>query len=137
VDATNQSSKTSGEPARALSVANSMKLAALWILAAFAARVAIAGRRPASVRLWALGAGLGIFAGAILVSAFLAWRHCAPVAWVCSVFAWAAIGGLAVSVERATIPANHITRLIASGRVDPGVALRWRGRLREDPLTLP
>jgi len=55
----------------------------------------------------------------------------------CALFAWAAIGGLAVSVERATIPANHIARLIAAGRVDPGIALRWRGRLREDPLTLP
>ena len=47
------------------------------------------------------------------------------------------MGGLAFSVERATVPANHIARLFAAGRVDPGIALRWRGRLREDPLRLP
>jgi len=114
-----------------------MKLPALWILGAFAAGVGIAGRWPASPRLWAVGAALGILVGGILAAGFSAGRHLVAVAWVCALFAWAAIGGLAVSVERATIPANHIARLIAAGRVDPGIALRWRGRLREDPLTLP
>jgi hypothetical protein len=70
-----------------------------------------------------------------LAAGFYAWRG--AVAWCCALVAWVAIGGLAVSVERAAIPANHIARLIAAGRVDTGVALRWRGRLREDPLTLP
>jgi beta-lactamase superfamily II metal-dependent hydrolase len=51
--------------------------------------------------------------------------------------AWTAIGGLAASVERATVPANHIARLNAAGRGDTGIALRWRPLLREDPLTLP
>ena len=64
-------------------------------------------------------------------------RHWVTVAWACALFAWVAVGGLAVRVERATVPANHIARLIAAGRVDPGIALRWGGRLRDDPLTLP
>jgi competence protein ComEC len=113
-----------------------MKLPALWILGAFAAGVGIAGRWPGSLRLWAVGAALEILAGVILAADILSWRHCAAAAWVCALAAWLAIGGLAASVERATVPANHIARLITAGRVDPGIALRWRGRLREDALAL-
>jgi competence protein ComEC len=65
------------------------------------------------------------------------WRASVAVGWCCGLVAWVAIGGLAAGVERAAIPANHIARLITAGRVDPGIALHWRGRLREDPLTLP
>jgi ComEC/Rec2-related protein len=114
-----------------------MKLPALWILGAFAAGIGIAGLWPGSLRLWAVGAALGILAGVILAAGFSAWRHSFSAGWVCALFAWLAIGGLAASVERATVPANHIARLIAAGRVDPGIALRWRGRLREDLLSLP
>ena len=114
-----------------------MKLPALWILAGFAAGIGIAERWPASLKLWAVAAALGILIGGILAAGFLAWRYCVAIAWTCALVAWLAIGGLAASVERATIPANHIARLIAAGRVDTSVALRWRGRLREDPLTLP
>jgi competence protein ComEC len=109
-----------------------MKLPALWILAAVAVGIALAAPWPGTPRLWAEGAAAGI-----LVAGFLSWRGSVAVAWVLALLAWAAIGGLAASVERATVPANHIARLIAAGRVDPGIALRWRGRLREDPLTLP
>jgi len=114
-----------------------MKLPALWILAAFAAGIGAAKRWPGSLELWAVVAALGILGGAILVAGFLSWRGSVAGAWFFALLAWAAIGGLAASVERATVPANHIARLIAAGRVDPGIALRWRGRLREDPLTLP
>ena len=38
---------------------------------------------------------------------------------------------------RASIPENHVTRLIAAKRLDLSEPLRWRGRLREDPLVLP
>jgi competence protein ComEC len=114
-----------------------MKLPALWILAAFAAGIGIAGRWPGSPRLWAVVAASGILIGGIVVAGFLSWRGSVAAAWVFAMVAWAAIGGLAASVERATIPANRIARLIAAGRVDPSIPLRWRGRLREDPLTLP
>jgi hypothetical protein len=114
-----------------------MKLPALWILSAFVLGIGIAARWPASLRLWAVVAALGILGGGILAAGLLAWRHGVAVAWVLAIFAWIAIGGLAVSVERASVPSNHIARLIADGRVDPGIALRWRGRLREDPLALP
>jgi competence protein ComEC len=35
------------------------------------------------------------------------------------------------------VPANHVTRLIAANRIDLTEPLRWRGRLREDPLVMP
>jgi hypothetical protein len=59
------------------------------------------------------------------------------VAWVCALAAWLALGGLASGVEQAGIPSNHIARLIAADAIDTSVALRWRGRLREDPMLLP
>jgi competence protein ComEC len=40
-------------------------------------------------------------------------------------------------LERAAIPQNHISRLVASGRLDISEPLRWRGRLRSDPVLLP
>ena len=51
--------------------------------------------------------------------------------------AWFALGGAALSVERAAVPANHVSRLIAAGQLDTSEPLRWRGRLREDPFALP
>lgn len=114
-----------------------MKLPALWILAAFAAGIGVAERWPMAPKLWAEVATSGILFGGTLVAGFMAWRGSVAVAWFFALLAWVAIGGLAAGVERATVPANHIARLISSGRVDPGIALRWRGRLREDPLKLP
>jgi hypothetical protein len=80
-----------------------MKLPTLWIRAAFAAGIAIAGRWPGSPRLWAVCAGLGILVGGLLCAWFKTWRHWVTVAWDCALFAWAGIGGLAASLERATV----------------------------------
>jgi hypothetical protein len=48
-----------------------MNLPTLWILAGFAAGIAIAERCPGSLRLWAVAAALGILAGGILAAGFL------------------------------------------------------------------
>jgi predicted membrane metal-binding protein len=114
-----------------------MKLPMVWILAAFAAGIGVAERWPASLRLWAVVAASGILVGGLLATGFFSWQRCVAISWCCALAAWVAIGGLAAGVERAAIPANHIAPLITAGRVDPGVALRRRGRLREDPLRLP
>ena len=113
-----------------------MKLPALWMLAAFAVGTGIAERWPGALKLWAVAALAAMAVGAalvILAGAGAARRYFVSFAWVCALAAWLALGGLASAVEVAGIPSNQITRLIAAGRIDTSVPLRWRGRLREDP----
>jgi competence protein ComEC len=50
---------------------------------------------------------------------------------------WFSLGITASSLERASVPANLASALIESGKLDAETALRWRGRLRGDPLKLP
>lgn len=109
-----------------------MKLPALWIAAAFAAGIGLASRWQASPRVWCVAAAVAVTAGTILV-----WRKRTTFAWCLALIAWVALGGLAIGVERAAVPANHIARLLSSNAIDTSVPLRWRGRLREDPLRLP
>jgi competence protein ComEC len=109
-----------------------MKLPALWIAAAFAAGIALALQWPGHSGYW-----LAIAVAVIAIGGFLAWRGRVATAWTLALLAWTALGGLAVGIERASVPTNHVTRLIAAGRLDIGEPLRWRGRLRDDPLALP
>jgi competence protein ComEC len=109
-----------------------MKLPAVWIFAAFASGIGIAMRSPTSPGLWA-----AIATFAILSSGVLVWRNYLSSAWIFALAGWLALGGLACGVERSTVPKNHITRLAAENRIDLSVPLRWRGRLREDPMALP
>lgn len=109
-----------------------MKLPALWIAAAFAAGIALSTARPGGLKLW-----LAATVGAILFAGVFVWRKNEAAAWTLALAAWMALGGLAASVERAAVPANHVTRLIAAGRLDLSEPLRWQGRLRDDPMALP
>jgi competence protein ComEC len=109
-----------------------VKLPVLWLVTAFAAGIGFATRWPGSLRLWIAIASL-----AILVSGLLLWQQHRASAWVVALVAWTALGALATGVERASVPANHVARLIAAVRLDTNDPLRWRGRLREDPITLP
>ncbi|MDE3109649.1 MAG: ComEC/Rec2 family competence protein, partial [Acidobacteriota bacterium] len=109
-----------------------MKLPALWIAAAFAAGIALAPRWPGPLRFWLLAACASLFAAAIV-----SWRGRMALAWSLALIAWVALGGLASGIERASVPPNHAARLIAAGKLDLTEPLRWRGLLRDDPLTLP
>ena len=109
-----------------------MKLPALWIAASFAAGIAIATRWPGPLNVWLAGVIAAIVLGGILL-----WRSKAQAAWVLALVAWVALGGLAICMECAAIPADHVTRLITSGSLDITEPLRWQGRLREDPMALP
>jgi competence protein ComEC len=51
--------------------------------------------------------------------------------------AWLCLGYSASCLERASTPTNLAGALIESGKLDSSAALRWRGRLRGDPLELP
>jgi competence protein ComEC len=109
-----------------------MKLPALWIAAAFAAGIALVMRWPHQPLTCAAVAVLAILVGSILI-----WRRLLFAAALCGLAAWTALGGLALGIEQAAVPANHVTRLIAANRIDLTEPLRWRGRLREDPLVMP
>ena len=109
-----------------------MKLPALWLTAAFAAGVEIASWRAAPLRLCVSAA-----AAAIVLSGILAWRNRLAVAWALALLAWVATGAAAIGAERAALPPNHVAKLIAAGRLDTSEPLRWRGRLRDDPMALP
>jgi competence protein ComEC len=132
-----------------------MKLPAVWITAAFAVGIALATAIPpngpiadhltgqitdkitshATAHMVARLAAVAL--ALMLTGGILAWRRLVVAAWVCALAAWCALGGLAIALERASVPANHVTRLIAAGRLDTSEPLRWRGRLREDPMELP
>src|SRR2546425_3541923 len=44
---------------------------------------------------------------------------------------------LALAVAALSIPLNHVSVLLGAGRLDTSEALRYRGRLREDPIQIP
>ena len=56
---------------------------------------------------------------------------------LCAACAWLSLGVAASNLEYASASPNIAGGLIESGRLDSGTALRWRGRLRGDPLELP
>jgi competence protein ComEC len=109
-----------------------VKLPALCLVAAFAAGIGAAARWPAPVALTAAAS----FASTV-IAILLLWRKLETASWIFALAAWCALGSLAANIERADVPANHITRLIPAGRLDVNDTLRWRGRLREDPAALP
>lgn len=109
-----------------------MKLPAVWMVAALGAGIELAVRWPQKPQVWTIVVACSLLAGAVLL-----WRRFAPAALLFALIGWFAIGGLAISAQRNSLPANHVSKLIASGRIDTDAALRWRGRLRESPQALP
>jgi hypothetical protein len=109
-----------------------MKLPALWIGVAFATGICAGLRWPEQPVVCAAAAAVAIVAGGILT-----WYQRNSAAAICVLAAWFALGGLALGIESAAMPSNHVTRLLAQNRIDLTEPLRWRGRLREDPLVMP
>ncbi len=50
---------------------------------------------------------------------------------------WLLIGAAATQLEPLALSADHVTKLLAQGRLELSEPLRWRGQLRADPLLLP
>lgn len=65
------------------------------------------------------------------------YRRLIVTAAIFGVAAWLLLGFAAANFERASVPPNLASTLIETGKLDTSVALRWRGRLRSDPLQLP
>jgi competence protein ComEC len=109
-----------------------VRLPALWIALAFAGGITVATRYSSPA-----GIAIATAAATLTLGGIAAHRKRLAVAWMLALAGWLALGGLSVSVERSSLPPNHVTRLVAQGRLDTADALRWRGRLRADPIRLP
>lgn len=111
-----------------------MKLPALWLALALGGGIALAGAAPEAPRAWA-----GAAAAAILLAGALLWRRRLVAAWALALTGWAALGLFAAQVEPRGVPADHVSRLAAEagGPLVLDEPLRWRGRLRLDPVRLP
>jgi competence protein ComEC len=64
-------------------------------------------------------------------------RNWIVAAAACGACMWLLLGIAASNLERASVPSNLASTLIESGKIDSSTALRWRGKLRSDPLELP
>ena len=58
-------------------------------------------------------------------------------AWIFALLAWSALGRLFSRGRARLNPPEPHSRLVAQNQIDLSVPLRWRGRLREDPMALP
>src|SRR5712692_911882 len=113
-----------------------MKLPSLWPVACFAGGILLSGKLAANLylspRLFLLTAASLLLSGFVLLqkNRLLSAGFVAAAAWLC-------LGCATAGLERIAVPTNLASSLIESGKLDSSVALRWRGRLRADPLALP
>ncbi len=113
-----------------------MKLPALWIVASLIAGIALAGPLglfPAMRPAWLLA----LVVLALLAGLALWLLHRDASAFFVALSAWALLGALLVRLDHLVSPTNLVSTLVSVGRIDTGSPLRWRGRLREDPIRLP
>jgi hypothetical protein len=113
-----------------------MKLPSLWPAVSFAGGILLSGKLAAHLypapRLFLLAAAF-----LLLFGFFLIYKNWLLPAGIAATVAWLCLGCAAAGLERISVPANLASSLIESGKLDSSVALRWRGRLRADPLALP
>jgi len=113
-----------------------MKLPSLFPVTFLVGGVLLSARLQAyslaSLRLCIIASALLLAVGFVLLR-----RNRVVSALVFAAFAWAVLGFAAANLERTSAPTNLAGPLIESGRLDGNTALRWRGRLRGDPLELP
>ncbi len=113
-----------------------MKLPSLFPVAFFAGGILLSielmKSAPLSPRIVVFAALLFLLIGYIALR-----RNWILAAALFAAGAWLALGMAASNLERASVPPNLASTLIESGKLDAETALRWRGRLRSDPLQLP
>lgn len=109
-----------------------MKLPAVWLALSFASGI-LASHAEKSAIAWLV---VCIFATALGLSVL--WiDKLKKTSALLALVAWFTLGGLGASLERAYVPHNDVTVLIARGVVNAQEPLRWQGRLREDPEQTP
>jgi competence protein ComEC len=113
-----------------------MKLPSLWPVVCFAGGILLSGKFAPHLhlapRFFLLAAAFLLLSGFVQLH-----RNWVVPAFIAAAAAWLCLGCAAAGLERISVPANLASSLIESGKLDSSVALRWRGRLRADPLALP
>jgi len=113
-----------------------MKLPSLWLVGAFAAGVLCSRTLAGPSRLPPL-VDLALAAVLLFIGTLALHRSLLIPAALLGLAAWVCLGVAAARLEQLSVPGNLASTLIESGKLDSSVALRWRGRLRTDPLALP
>ena len=113
-----------------------MKLPSLCPVVCFAGGILLSGTLA---KHWHLTPGICILVTAfLLLSGYaLLRRHWILTAAILGAGAWLCLGFAAANLERVSVSPNLASTLIETGKLDASAALRWRGRLRGDPLQLP
>ena len=113
-----------------------MKLPSLFPVLCFAGGILLSGT---SGNRWHLPPESAFFVTAFLLLAayVLLRRQWIVTAAILGAAAWLCLGFAAANLERVSVSSNLAGTLIETGKLDGSAALRWRGRLRGDPLELP
>jgi competence protein ComEC len=117
-----------------------VKRPALWLAAFFAIGVALGESRAVSSPPSSSAHVAILFAAivcAVITGLALHWRNHLATSLAAGFLAWALLGIVSVSVERASVSPDLVTTLAAQGRLDLSSPHRWIGRLHDDPLRLP
>lgn len=109
-----------------------MKLPVLWIALACIGGIELSRYADLSVPFCAVSGGI-----AMVMACLAMWRNHPAAAWTIALITWIVTGATAGTVSRLSVPADKVARLIASRQIDTSSPLRWRGRLRADPLARP
>ncbi|MGH9858568.1 MAG: ComEC/Rec2 family competence protein, partial [Candidatus Acidiferrales bacterium] len=109
-----------------------MTIPFLWIAAALGLGIVLARGLVLPPALWLGGALVTLLLGFVLCR-----RARLKEAWAAGLVCCSFTGALAAALEPLALPANHVSRLAKAGALPDDIALRWRGRLRSDPLRLP
>src|SRR5258708_8205072 len=113
-----------------------MKLPSLWPVVCFAGGILLFGKLAAHMH--STPRTVLLAAASLLLFGFvLLYKNRLLPACIAATAAWLCLGYVAAALERNSTPANLASSLIESGKLDSSAALRWRGRLRADPLALP
>jgi hypothetical protein len=113
-----------------------MKLPALAIAACVAAGI-LAGGFAAAYLPHALPLCLAIALCLLLFGFTVLALGRVTAAWAACLLAWCLLGAAAAQLESLATRADNVAHLSATDRLDLTEPLRWRGRLRADPLRLP
>jgi predicted membrane metal-binding protein len=113
-----------------------MKLPSLWPVLCFAGGILLFGKVAARVN--STPRTVLLTAASLLLFGFvLLYKNWLFPACIAAAAAWLCLGYAAAGLGRISTSANLASALIESGKLDSSVALRWRGRLRADPLARP